>query len=370
MAEKKSIFICAGDPSGDIAGYHLIRELKLQAGHIDIFGLGGKRMFAEGQRQIVDGDRLAVLGFWEVAKKYFFFRKLMYETVAMIKNSKPAAIILIDYPGFNLSLAKRIKYLNIPIIYYISPQIWAWAPQRIHKIKKLINHMLVILPFESGLYNKAGIKNDFVGHYLFDDLENKFIKTPYNVQSDLITLMPGSRPQEIERMLPVLVRSAELLNKTHSFRYAIAALDNNVDYARYIAHCSVPIEIKTGMTRQLIADSRIVLTSSGTATLETGIIGRPMVVIYKTGFLTYLIARCLVRIKNIALINIASGKTVVPELIQLAANPEKITAAALRFIDDNELTQATIRQLNETTDRLGGAGTGHRAARIIGEYLS
>ncbi len=371
MPDKPSkIFISAGDPSGDIAGSHLIRELKNRYAGISIFGLGGQRMHADGQEQIIEGDRLAVLGFWEVARKYFFFRRLMLDTVHLIENKKPQVIILIDYPGFNLRLAQKIKSLNIPIVYYISPQIWAWAPKRINQIKELVNIMLLILPFEKDIYDGASVPNKFVGHYLLDDMNADYIKAPYNPDSDLITLMPGSRPQEIKRMLPVMLKSAELLSKSRNWRFAVAAVENNIDYDSYMEKSSVSVEIITGRSRQLIKDSRLVITSSGTATLETGIIGRPMVVIYKTGLLTYLIARQVVKINEIALINIASGRRIVPELIQYQATAANIAAAAARFLDDEALAIQTTEQLKMVTDELGGAGCSRRVADVIGEYIS
>jgi len=163
--------------------------------------------------------------------------------------------------GFNLRLAERIKPLGIPIIYYISPQIWAWAGGRIKQIKRLVDRMLLILPFETEMYNKAGVPNEFVGHYLLDDID-----------SDLILLMPGSRPQEVQRMLPVLLQSAFLLSRMGDYRFAIAAVEGNIDYEAYSKNANIPIEVVYGRSRELAAESRLVITSSGTATLETGII--------------------------------------------------------------------------------------------------
>ncbi|MFH2035701.1 MAG: lipid-A-disaccharide synthase [Candidatus Zixiibacteriota bacterium] len=370
MAEKsKSIFICAGDPSGDIAGSHLIRELKSHHNSITTFGLGGKRMLALGQKQLIDGDQLAVLGFWEVAKKYLFFRKLMLDTVKLIEEKRPRLIILIDYPGFNLRLAERIKKYGIPIVYYISPQIWAWAPKRINQIKRLVDKMLLILPFETDIYNNVNLKNCFVGHYLLDDMDEKYIKAPYDINSNLITLMPGSRPQEIERMLPTLLQSTELISQMRDFQFTVAAIENNVDYEKYLRNCNVPVKIVTGQSRELIYKSRLVIVSSGTATLETGIIGRPMIVIYKTGWLTYLIARSLVKINNIALINIASGETIVPELIQSDASPENILVKAERYLSDDDYCKNIVEKLHRTVDKLGGPGSAGRAYSAIEEYL-
>ncbi len=367
MPESRSIFISTGDPSGDIAGYHLIENLKSLDNNLTFYGLGHQRMKSVGQNQLVDGSELAVLGFWEVARKYLFFRKLMKDSVEQIRTLRPKAVVMIDYPGFNLRLAERIKDIGIPIIYYISPQIWAWGGKRIHQIKRLVDLMLVILPFEKTVYDKAGVQAEFVGHYLFDDIKPDYIKAPYDYNSNLISLLPGSRPQEIERMLPTLIKSAELIAKHGAYRFVIAGVDGKIDYDKYLNNCQVEIEIIKGNSRELIKNSRLVLTSSGTATLETGIIGRPMIVIYKTGFITYQIARRLVKLDNIALINITSGSTIVPELIQNDANPEKISSEAIGLLDDNSRIDSILESLNKTADKLGGTGSSLRAAEAIME---
>jgi len=364
-ANNIPIFISAGDPSGDIAGSLLLNELKNKNENFLFLGLGGERMRRAGQEQLVDGSELAVLGFWEVAKKAFFFKKILRDAVRMIEERRPKAVILIDYPGFNLRLAERIKPLGIPIIYYISPQVWAWASGRIEQIKRLVDKMLLILPFETDIYDKAGVPNEFVGHYLLDDIDPQYIKAPYNPDSNLILLMPGSRPQEVQRMLPTLIKSAEILSQRGDYRFAVAAVEGNIDYDAYMKQSRTPIEVIKGRTRQLIAESRLVVTSSGTATLETGIIGRPMIVIYRTGMITYMIARRLVKLTMIALINISAGKKIVPELIQGEARPENIAAEADKFLQDDKYCRGVINQLNSITEKLAESGASAKAAEAI-----
>lgn len=364
-----SIFISAGDPSGDIAGAHLIKQLLKIVPSLTFGGLGGRRMRALGQDQLVDSDRLAVLGFWEVARKFLFFRSLMQKAVRIITEKKPAAVILIDYPGFNLRLAARIRSLGIPIIYYISPQIWAWHSRRIYSIKENVDLMLLILPFEGDIYDRAEVNNRFVGHYLLDDMDAEYIKAPFDTASRRIVLMPGSRPQEVQRMLPVLLKTAALLSKRGNWIFDLAGVTGDIDYRSYLDGIPVTVNLELGRTREMIARSRLVLTSSGTATLETGLIGRPMVVIYKTGWITYQIARRLVKVDNIALINIAAGEQLVPELIQNEATPERIATAADNYLNDDSLSRATVGQLNKVADRLGGAGAAERAAAAVMEQI-
>lgn len=369
-ADTIPIFVSAGDPSGDIAGYHLLNALKDQNNGFSFFGLGGMRMKTAGQEQLVGGDALAVMGFFEVARQIFFFKRLFNDAVESIKQKRPAAVILIDYPGFNLRLAERLGELNIPVIYYISPQIWAWAPKRIEKIKRFVNLMLVILPFETSIYDQAGVPNRFVGHYLMDDIDRKHIKAPFDARSELITLMPGSRPQEVARMLPTMLESAAIIGKELCCHFAVAGVKGGIDYEKYIKNSPVRVGLSLEYNRQLISESRMVIVSSGTATLETGIIGRPMVVIYKTGYITYLIARRLVQVDSIALINIAAGRKIVPELIQGAATPQKIASEVNRVLADSGQLGGIVEQLNNVTDRLGGPGTARRAAGAIREFIN
>jgi lipid-A-disaccharide synthase len=364
-----SLFISVGDPSGDIAGYRLMRSLKSLRPDWRYIGLGGRKMRAEGQRQLTDPDKLALLGFWEAAKKFRFFKDLIHKVVSLIERENPKAIILIDYPGFNLRLAKRVRRFGIPIIYYISPQIWAWGEGRINQIAQSIDLMLTILPFENAIYDKAGIKNQFVGHYLLDDIDSRFIKSPYNVGSRKIALLPGSRRQEIERMLPVLVKTAEMLAEENDWNFTVAGVEGEFDYSRYLRRCKFPIELTIGETRRIAAESRLVLVSSGTATLETGIIGRPMVVIYKTGWITYAIARHLVKLDKIALINIVAGRKIVPELIQSSAIPDNIAREARKILDNDSYARGMVDELSRAVDILGAPGASDRAAKVILEQI-
>ncbi|MBD3401721.1 lipid-A-disaccharide synthase, partial [candidate division GN15 bacterium] len=194
------IFVSAGDPSADIATARLITALKVTAPELQLFGLGGPRLAQRGQEQLARATDLAVLGFWEVARRAGFFRRLLRQCEQEITRRRPRCILLVDYPGFNLRLAARVKKLGIPIIYYISPQVWAWHKKRIHRIKELVDRMLLILPFEQELYARHGIPHEMVGHYLVEDVPHEYIASD-PPGSGQLALLPGSRTQEIERML-------------------------------------------------------------------------------------------------------------------------------------------------------------------------
>ena len=301
---KKSIFLSAGDPSGDNASLKLVEALDELYSGIEYFGLGGERLKKMGQVQFASGAELAVIGFWEVAKHYSFFKNLMNQCIEEIEKRKPSVVLLVDYPGFNLRLAKKIKRLQIPIIYYISPQVWAWGKRRIKDIKKNIDLMLPILPFEEKFYEHSGVNSKFVGHYLLEDIHENYIssKTPLvENEKESIALLPGSRPQEIERMLIPSLDAAKMFNAKYGTKAVVAGIKGAYDYENVLRkYDSCNISITYNETRKIIYESSLVVSASGTATLEAGIVGRPMVIIYNTGFITYNIARYLVNLDKIA----------------------------------------------------------------------
>lgn len=366
---SSSLFISAGDPSGDIATARLVEALKELKPGLSCFGLGGERLKALGQEQLANGDDLAVLGFWEVVKRYSYFRELMHRTIDEITVRRPACILLVDYPGFNLRLAKRIKHLGIPIVYYISPQLWAWGGKRISQLRDLVDLLILILPFEREFYASSGVKSEFVGHYLLEDIPPSLISSPIP-NSRRLALLPGSRPQEIERMLKTMCDAAATFCANHNFQAVIAGVKNGFDYGETLAKFrGAPISINYGNSREVIAASDLVLTASGTATLETGIIGRPMVIVYKTGFITYQIARRLVTIDKIGLVNLVLGDRVMPELIQHEAATDKIVRQLERFLSDSEYSSAAVARLRELPSLLGGTGASMRAARQVAKFL-
>lgn len=368
---RSSIFLSAGDPSGDNASARLISELNKIAPGLKITGLGGPRLKKLGQTQLAEGNELAVLGFWEVARRFRFFRTLLSRCADNIRNERPSVVLLVDYPGFNLRLAKRIKATGIPIIYYISPQVWAWGGKRIYEIERLVDLMILILPFEREFYRPYNVDHKFVGHYLLEDIPADYISSEIpGGKPAKLALLPGSRPQEIERMLPPMIQTARMFNQQHGTTAEIAAVSGIDIYSRYLGNDDTDtISLRYDQPRQLIHESSVVVTASGTATLETAIIGRPMVVMYKTGFLTYQIARRLVRLDNIALVNLVLGERVVPELIQQDATPERTLDELNKFWQDESYFDSVRRRLNKVPSLLGGEGASKRTAQLIAEYL-
>jgi lipid-A-disaccharide synthase len=366
---KPLLFVSAGEPSGDNAASHLISCLKEKLPDLTLFGLGGSKLKALGQEQLADTADLAVLGFWEVARRYPFFRGLLNRCTDQIERRRPSCILLVDYPGFNLRLAERIKPLRIPIVYYISPQVWAWGGKRIHQIKRIVDMMILILPFEADLYDRHGVPNATVGHYLLDDIPPAYVGSPLP-ESNRLALLPGSRPQEVDRMLGPMLETARRLCRERKMTAVVAAVKNGYNYEDRLTEEDAG---RTGISfqdsRKIIFDSRVVLTASGTATLETGIIGRPMVVVYKTGWLSYWIARRLVKLEMIALVNLVLGRKVVPELIQSEVTPYRMCQEVERYLVDDDYRESVKSALDRLPECLGGRGASQRAAELVREFL-
>ena len=363
--QTDSLFISAGDPSGDNAASRLAEMLRRTYPSYQLLGLGGPKLARLGQKQLAQPEDLAVIGFWEVAKRFNYFRTLLNQCVAEIRRNRPRVVILVDYPGFNLRLAKRIRSLGIPIVYYISPQVWAWGKDRTHLIRRLVDLMLVILPFEASFYAEQGVACKFVGHYLLEDISREFIasKPP---DSSTLAILPGSRPQEIERMLVPMLEAARRLHLSYGMRTTVVGIPNRFDYEPIVSrYRDAGVMLSYDDSRNILHGSRYVLTKSGTATLEAAIIGRPMVIVYKTGFVTYQIARRLVRLEAIGLVNLVLGRNVVPELIQGQASPENMVREIERIARDTQQYESVRRELNRVPDILGGTGASERAANLI-----
>jgi lipid-A-disaccharide synthase len=363
------LFISAGDPSGDNAVSRVVQCLRQTKPGLKVLGLGGPRLKQLDQEQLAEPSALAVLGFWEVARKYLFFRKLFHDCVNEIKRRRPKVILLVDYPGFNLRLARAIRPLGIPIIYHISPQVWAWGKGRIGLIRDCVDRMLVILPFEEAFYREHGIACKFVGHYLLEDIPPAYVSSvaPGGKQ---IALLPGSRQQEVERILPPMLDAARVLYRNHGMSAVVAAMSGTYDYDSICRnYASSGVKVIYDDPRRVIYESDLVLTASGTATLEVGIIGRPMVVVYRTGMMTYLIARNLVKLDKIALVNLVLDEKVVPELIQSEASSVRMVDETEKYLRNDEYRLSVTRSLARVPSLLGGLGASARAAEAIGEYL-
>ncbi|MFB0527544.1 MAG: lipid-A-disaccharide synthase [bacterium] len=383
----KKLFIVAGDPSGDLHGANLVNALREMSSQIEISGLGGERMERAGVRLLDKLTELAIVGFSEAINNIRALRQIYRKTEEFLRKEKPDIIVLIDYPGFNLRLAGLAKRLNIPLIYYIGPQIWAWRRGRIKDIAEFVNKMLVIFPFEEEAYKKAGVDVSFVGHPLLDTIQptksKEEVCRKYGLDPNfpIIGLMPGSRKQEIERLLPVMLEASQRIGEAKKVQFVLPLAENipmtyikeRITEFEMTTPNRVKGEEKTPLPILVVRDEdynirrtlTLALVASGTATLENACLGIPMIIIYKVSLFSYLLARLLIRIPRIGLANIVAGKRVVPEFIQQKARAEDIAKVACHWLSNPGLMQETRKELKRVKEKLGTPGASKRAAKII-----
>jgi lipid-A-disaccharide synthase len=378
MGEFKKIMIVAGEASGDLHGSSLASELKKMAPNLSIFGIGGDKMKREGTELIFHIHKLSFMGFFEVLKNLSLVKRVMRTMVSVAESRRPDLVILIDYPGFNLRFAKRIKSLGIPVVYYISPQVWAWGGNRVKKMKELIDKMVVILPFEKDIYERFGIDCEFVGHPFLevvkpiltsDDFQRKF---DIRKNQTVVGLLPGSRWQEVEKILPLMLESCKLLKtriKNPKFLLGLAPTIRKEDVEDLLKQTESGVLVVEQLTYDLMKHSDLLLVASGSATLECAILGTPFIVLYKTSLWTYLIARSLVSIPHIALANVVAGQRVVPEFIQRQAIPGRIAEEMYQIVTEKDRYRAIQNELKKVKEKLGEEGASKKAAKIVYEML-
>lgn len=366
--------IIAGEVSGDMRAAEVAQALRSQSPSLQMNGVGGERMKQAGVECFADITQLAVIGFVEVIKNYGRIKKVFDQILEEIDRRRPDAVLLIDYPGFNLRLAKELKERNIKVIYYISPQVWAWREQRIKLIKKVTDKMMVLFAFEQAFYKKHKMEVDFVGHPLMDEIKittdprEVLVSLGFHTGHSVIGLLPGSREKEITRHLPVMIKAAEILHKKNQQRQFMVLKATGIDedlINSITRRATCPIRIVEQRSYNEFNTLTACIVSSGTATLEAAILKKPMVIIYKTSWLTYLIAKLFVKIPNIGLANIVAGKTIVPELIQNKATGENIASEMEKLLSDHKLTHRIQKEFSKFPIWLGDPGASQRAAKII-----
>jgi len=378
MMISKNVLMIAGEASGDLHGASLIRELKNLDSSLKIFGIGGNKMQAKGMELIYHIDRMAFLGFVEVIKHIPFIKKVQKHLVEEVKKRNVKQVVLIDYPGFNLSIAKKLKELNLSLIYYISPQVWAWGKSRVKKIKNLFQKVLVVFPFEEKLFKSNGIDAEFVGHPLIKEingysfLSRQQANSQFDLNSDkeILLVLPGSRKQEVKSIFPEAINAATKLSNEFNLQIVVACssnLDNKIFYD--LSENRNFLVIKDH-TYDLLKHAKFGIIKSGTSTLEAGLMQLPMIIVYKTSKITYTIGKLLVKIKNIGLSNIVLGEKVVPELIQNEANANKIYSESEKILSNKSLYQQIKNKLGEIKNILGDEDAPKNAARIIYSLLN
>lgn len=362
----KRIFFVAGERSGDTHGASLIRALRALDPSLQCEGLGGQLMAEAGMALRQDLAGQAIMGFAEVIKRLLPLRRLLLETVDYLRSTRPDAVVLIDYPGMNIRIAKAAHALGIPVVYYISPQVWAWKKNRIYTLARVVRKMLVILPFEEALYRSAGVDCTYVGHPLLDHLENR--QASYETCGDLVVgLLPGSREQEIARLMHPMLAVAEGIRACYPHaRFITPCVSEERAQQVRSASKDFPMEVRVGAMHEVLAQARFCLVASGTATLETALFNVPMIIVYKVGMLNYWLARWFIRgITHIGIVNILMGRGIVSEFLQQDAVPEKILPKALELLADTPARHQMLEDYAELRRILGDTGASDRAAREI-----
>ncbi len=384
-----TIYFVAGEASADNHGAALMRSLRELAPNLQFIGRGGPQMREVAGEQFTNwiGDA-AVLGLWEVIRKYGYFREQFHQTLNDIQQNKPAAVVLIDYPGFNLRLARALRKESPQqkIIYYISPQVWAWNRGRIKRMSRFIDLVLCIFPFEADLYNQSGLRALFVGHPMIERLQAQKIDTERD--PNLIGLFPGSRLREVRKIFPVMLHTlGELQRHNQNLRFEVAA--GSAELAREMSEMLTPhlslihapkgevrvrgaasqdrqaIQIKVGETAALMQRAFAGIVASGSATLEAAYFRLPFVLIYKVAWPTYLAARLVVNVKYLGMPNLLADREVVPEFIQHRAKPNAIAKAVRQLLDHADARDRMITAFDDIVMDLGENGASERAARAI-----
>ena len=374
----KEVMIVAGEASGDLHGSNLVKAIHRIDPQIHFYGIGGEKLRGAGVEIVANLSEMAVVGLTEVLSKLGFILKVRRKLKKFLQERRPDLLILIDYPDFNLSLAKEARKNGVKVFYYISPQVWAWRKGRIYSIAKCVDRMAVILPFEAPLYKRAKLDVHFVGHPLLDAVERKYTRQEALKKFDLkegattVGILPGSRDGEVKKLLPAMLKAAEILeDRLPSVQFALPLADTlNYDFvAGIVSQSSADVKIVTDDVYDLIGLSDIVMVASGTATLETALLGTPMIIVYKISALSYLIGRAVIDIDTIGMVNIIAGKTVVPELIQGDANPEKMADEVYDILTSGSRMDEMKKDLLDVCKKLGSTGASQRAAELACEMI-
>jgi lipid-A-disaccharide synthase len=364
------LLLSCGEASGDLYAGALTRELRSLDPTVTIEGLGGPQFEAAGGRLIDDYRDIAVTGLTEAISKVPRSLGALRRLVNAARDDRPHALIVIDAPDFNFRLAPQIKKLGVPVIYYISPQIWAWRPARLHTIRAFADRMLVIFPFEEVIYREGGVPVEFVGHPLVDLMaptatrEQFLSKHGLAAHRPTIAVLPGSRRNEVARILPDLMSSAGRIRASvPDAQFLVARAPHLED--RLFRTASGPCVVVESDTNTVLASSDVVLTASGTATVQTALHDKPMVIVYRLSPLTYRLGRRLVTVDTIGMVNLIAGEKIVPELVQDAFTPEAVAREAVSMLSDRERASRIREGLARVRERLGGPGASRRAAEAV-----
>ncbi len=373
------IMIIAGEASGELHGAGVVAALKTKRPGIDLFGIGGDRMEQAGCELVYHIERFSVMGITEVVRHLPFVRRALHRLDGLLESRRPDVLILIDYPDFNLRLARKARSRGIPVLYYVSPQVWAWRPRRIHTIVKLVDCMAVVFPFEVDLYEKAGGKVAFVGHPLLEVLESRQTRAGFCADAGLdpdrmiVGMLPGSRNMEVGSMLPAMVGTLKKVQRDLPGVQGVIGLAPTVSRSDLAAHLAGKarleddasgVPVVEDSTYEVMNHADLLLVASGTATLESACFGTPLLVLYRMSRLSWWIARRLVNIPDIGLVNVVAGRRIAPEFLQDEVDPDVLSPVVMDLLREPEKRRAMTRELREVRERLGSPGASSRVAEL------
>ncbi len=375
----KKIMIMAGEASGDLHGGNLARELRKEDSTLALYGVGSKQMKEAGVELLADASLLSVVGLTEVIRHIGVIYGVLSKLKRFLKQERPDLLILIDFPDFNILLGKAARKLGIPVLYYISPQVWAWRKGRIHTIARLVRAVVVVFPFEVPLYQKAGVDVRFVGHPLTDVVgsalsrEEACAAFSLDPERRTVALLPGSRRTEVANLLPDMLGAARLLAERYpdlQFVLPVAHTLTRDFVAGFVSGAGVTVTMIDGRVYDVLRASDAAIVTSGTATLETGLMNVPMVIIYRISKIThFILSRLVTDVKHVGLVNIVSGERLVPELIQEDATAGNMANAITTMLEDREYRARISFGLEAVRAKLGGQGASSRAASVVMELL-
>ncbi len=377
-SKRLNLMISAGEASSDMHAAHVVDALRSQGVDFDCFGMGANKLKAAGMELTLDCRDLAVIGIVDVLINYPRFLRRLATLRKTMQARSPDLLIIVDYPDFNLKLAETAKALGIPVLFYISPQIWAWRKKRIHRIGTLVSHMAVLFPFEVDVYKAAGIPVTYVGHPLVDDAKSEFNRTEarqhlgLSSAQQLVALLPGSRHGELKRNLPVMLETAQVLKNSctdMSFVLPVAPTLDRAAVDELVQDAPSNLTIINGQSYHAMRAADVVLSASGTATLETAMLGTPMAVMYVVNALNYAIMKRLIEIDDIGLVNIVAGKRICQEFVQEAAQPIAMAQELERCLNDSEYRKAMLAELEMVRNKMGHGGASNRVADLIQTML-
>jgi lipid-A-disaccharide synthase len=368
------LLLSCGEPSGDLYAGALTRELRAMAPGLEITGLGGPQFAAAGGTLVADYRGLAATGLTEVVARLPQYRAAMRRLVEAARATRPDALVVVDFPDFNFRLARRVKAFGVPVIYYISPQIWAWRAGRLKTMRAIADCVLVIFPFEEAIYQRGGVPVEFVGHPLVDlatapASRADFLRAQgFDPAAPVVAILPGSRANEVSRTLPDLLAASALIRQTVADAQVFVARAPHLD-AELFSRVGGAARILEGETDAVLAAADVALTASGTATVQAAIHDTPMVVVYRLSPLTFRIVRRLVQVRSIGMVNLIAGEPIVPELIQDAFTPDAVAREAVSMLIDRPRAARIRAGLAQVRARLGGPGASRRAAEAILRFV-